>query len=284
MIILQQAQSLAQTFLQGLSTNVGKFGEIVGISFGQNYDDVAFRGLLTKWQSGDFSDLPTVNVLPAADLFGAVGAYSSELNQVYLSDSIVNTGNVDLLNSVLLEEYGHFLDAKINRFDTRGDEGAVFSLLARGEEVSPELLANLQVEDDSNFATVDGELVAVENADITLTVNTTIDQNDGGSGNGLSLRDAILIANGDLANTYTILLQSGQSYFLTQEGNGEDLGRTGDLDIRSNVTIRTPSGAPAIINASTLAQRGLVFSALSSSRLTLDNITVTGGNGGTRGR
>ena len=49
---------------------------------------------------------------------------------------------------------------------------------------------------------------------ITLTVNTTVDENDGGeAGTGLSLRDAISLANQSPENNHIIELQSGATYF-----------------------------------------------------------------------
>jgi hypothetical protein len=47
-----------------------------------------------------------------------------------------------------------------------------------------------------------------------LQITTTLDQNDGTADNGLSLREALMIANNDTANEYVIELQSGGNYFL----------------------------------------------------------------------
>ncbi|MFK0735036.1 MAG: hypothetical protein ACIWVG_28510 [Gloeotrichia echinulata HAB0833] len=51
-----------------------------------------------------------------------------------------------------------------------------------------------------------------------LTVNTTADQNDGSAANGLSLRDAILIANANPTTDYEIQLTGGTTYNLTSNG------------------------------------------------------------------
>lgn len=53
---------------------------------------------------------------------------------------------------------------------------------------------------------------------ITLVVNTFEDQNDGNASNGLSLRDAIIIAHRDPIQPYIIQLAAG-TYNLTIEGN-----------------------------------------------------------------
>ncbi|MDV3000845.1 MAG: hypothetical protein N5P05_002451 [Chroococcopsis gigantea SAG 12.99] len=108
---------------------------------------------------------------------------------------------------------------------------------------------------------------------ITLNVNTTNDQNDGSSANGLSLREAILIANQNTTNQYTIVLQSTFRYRLTIVGSDS---ASGDLNIitASNITIKTSGSQSAIIDAVAVSNR--VFA--NAGTLTLDNITVTRGN------
>lgn len=156
-------------------------------------------------------------------------------------------------------------------------------------------------------------------AEIILFVNTFQDENDGSEevGTGLSLREAILRANEDPDNEYTVYLPEG-NYNLTipnvlapptDESVDEDtlfrsrLG-TGDLDVTGNVTIIgasikensgvttiTPSDpSKTIINAGSLTNNpsGLgdrVFDVLSSTRslknsngnLTLQNVTLQNG-------
>ncbi|MEO0645606.1 MAG: hypothetical protein AAFZ17_05535 [Cyanobacteria bacterium J06650_10] len=115
---------------------------------------------------------------------------------------------------------------------------------------------------------------------ITLKVTTTSDENDGGNGGrGLSLRDALLITQGKPQNKYRIQLKSGATYQLTKSGSREQLGKTGDLDLRnSNVSIETYGGnQQATIDASTLADPERVFHVYGGSKLELNNIKVTGG-------
>jgi CSLREA domain-containing protein len=113
-----------------------------------------------------------------------------------------------------------------------------------------------------------------------LQVNTTNDTNDGSANNGLSLRDAILIANANSNTEYEIHLTGGSTYNLTAEGIDEDAGSTGDLDIttRNNVLyITTENGQKATINASNLFNRDRVFDVLNGGQLSLQNVLVTGG-------
>lgn len=119
-----------------------------------------------------------------------------------------------------------------------------------------------------------------------LEVDTTADQNDGSADNGLSLRDAILIANANPDTEYEIHLQGGETYRLTENGNtgvaGDlDIGVTGDLDIssRNNVLyIGAFDGEKATIDASGLLNSDRVFNVLDEGALSLQNVFVTGGN------
>ena len=51
-----------------------------------------------------------------------------------------------------------------------------------------------------------------QNTTTTLIINITEDQNDGSPNNGLSLREAIAIANANPNEDYIIKLQGGQTY------------------------------------------------------------------------
>ncbi|WP_017292885.1 choice-of-anchor Q domain-containing protein [Geminocystis herdmanii] len=275
---LSQALTQAEALLLEASLNPSLETNL-SIAFGDNYNVAIANNIFSSWRNGDFSNLPTIEILSPTEINGAQGAYSALNNTIYLSSSLVESEFPKKIRNVLLEEYGHFIDAQINLVDTPGDEGAIFSLLARGEDISPELLTTLQNKDDSGFVSVDGQLIDVENATFNLNVTTTFDQNDGTAENGLSLRDAVIFANNNPAVEYVIVLQPGQTYTLTQNGSHEDSALTGDLDIRGNITVRTQGTGqtPATIDARGLSQRDRVFDVLNDATLTLENVTVTGG-------
>lgn len=112
-----------------------------------------------------------------------------------------------------------------------------------------------------------------------LTVTTLNDENDGGTaGTGLSLRDAVLYALAHQNQTFEIHLQAGQTYTLDIDGIDEYWSMTGDLNIDDlNLTIKTVGqGEDAIIDGSGLNQDRIFR--VRDSALTLDNVTVTGGN------
>lgn len=145
---------------------------------------------------------------------------------------------------------------------------------------------------------------------IILNVTTTEDQNDGSNFRGLSLRDAILMANADPENHYEINLPSG-TYDLTiknvlvppisdVDNNTVDQATlfqsrlaTGDLDITGNVAIIGEGKGNTIINAGTLTDStdentiigDRVFDVISSTRsgkssngnLVLQNVTIKNG-------
>lgn len=109
---------------------------------------------------------------------------------------------------------------------------------------------------------------------ITLTVNTTVDENDGGdSGTGLSLRDAIAITNETPENEYIIELEGGSTY--TLDVNSEDPGDN-HLDVSGNVTIKA-NGDEAIIDASGLTEPDIVLHIYGEGNVNLENLTLTGG-------
>jgi CSLREA domain-containing protein len=113
-----------------------------------------------------------------------------------------------------------------------------------------------------------------------LTVNTTADQNDGSAANGLSLRDAILIANANPNTEYEIRLTGGLTYTLTSNGINEDNALTGDLDIKSRnnvLYIGSVNGQEATIDASGLLNSDRVFDVMNGGQLSLQNLVVTGG-------
>ena len=115
----------------------------------------------------------------------------------------------------------------------------------------------------------------------TLTVTTTLDQNDGSTTGGLSLRDALMIANADTDNEYIIELQGGADYFLSLGSRDNNDVKSGDLDIYAgaNITIRSLGNEPARIDATSISGGDRVFHILDDGTLTLEKVIVSGGSG-----
>lgn len=230
--------------------------------------------------------LPAIDIRSSEELNGALGAFSASTATIYLSEDILS--DQGLVVQVLLEEIGHYLDNYFGDGDTVGDEGELFSAVVRGVDLSESELIRIQTENDATVINLGKQLIEIEQATpIILTVTTTADQNDGSATNGLSLRDAILIANANTANTYIIELQGGQTYILNQVNSSplvlgdENAAKTGDLDVLAgaNITLKSVGNGQAIINAYQLGSKirtgDRAFHVLAGGNLTLESITVT---------
>ncbi|MFM7713478.1 MAG: endo-1,3-1,4-beta-glycanase ExsH, partial [Microcystis sp.] len=222
-------------------------------AFGTSYDVVKATQLRQQWRSRDFSQLPEIEVVNSSVLGSANGAYGISTNKIYLSESFFASASLDALVAVILEEIGHYVDAQVNRVDTVGDEGELFSHLVRGVNLTEAELTYIQAEDDRAVIDLEGHFIQIEQAaPITLIVNTTIDENDGSAtiGSGLSLRDAVAIANKSPNTPYIIKLKSGTTYALTYVNNTT----IGDSSLRTSgtITIETDGTALAsIVNNAT---------------------------------
>ncbi|MDB9534945.1 Calx-beta domain-containing protein, partial [Dolichospermum planctonicum CS-1226] len=252
--------------------DLDNFWNLFDTAFGTQYNRSGAEILRLQWLSGDFSQLPQIEILDSSILGNANGAYASSNNQIYLSANFLTTSTAEAISAVLLEEIGHFIDAQINLSDSAGDEGEKFSALVQGQNLSASDLARIQSEDDHAVIYLRGKSIVIEQAaPITLTVNTTFDEADGTSGGfGLSLRDAIIIANNNPNNDYIIELAAGTLYSLTANTGG-------DLNINTgtNVTIRTAGNDIATISGGSSAER--VFNIADGGTLTLEKVIVSGG-------
>ncbi|MEO0853613.1 MAG: right-handed parallel beta-helix repeat-containing protein, partial [Cyanobacteria bacterium J06648_11] len=277
------ALTISQVLLTELAADAERFADLFGTAFGADYDRGVAESLRQAWAAEEFQQLPGLEVRSGAELNGALGVYAAATDTVYVSREFVETATADQIASVLLEELGHGVDARVNGSDSAGDEGEIFSALARGLELSEAQLDLLRQQDDSAEVVLDGQVLAVEQA--TLTVTTTADNTT--SDAEVTLREAIIAANGDLttdsgqtgSGADVITLGAG-TFGLSEMGTGEDAAVTGDLDITSDITIRGAGAGVTIIDANQIDR---VFEVLSGGKLTLENVTVTGGSGSFNG-
>ncbi len=110
--------------------------------------------------------LPQIEVRSDAELKGTLGAFSTQTQKIYLSESLLK-GDLVRLRSVLIEEIGHFVDAQVNSSDSPGDEGAIFAALVLGKNLSDAELAPLKLEDDHGVIYLDDKKIAVEQQNFT---------------------------------------------------------------------------------------------------------------------
>jgi hypothetical protein len=252
--------------------------------FGTSYRSAAAVDLRQQWLAGDRRSWPELRVLGSAALAGANAVYASSTDTIYLSASFLATASQASLVRVLLEEIGHSVDTRINSSDTPGDEGELFAHQVLGHSLSRAELGRLAAEDDRATLLIDGRPLLVEKAEpIILTVTTVLDDRDGSAtlGSGLSLRDAILIANQNPATDYQIRLPGALVYNLRASGFHEDNALRGDLDIKTrtgSLAVVATGDAQATINASNLSIGDRIFHVQENGRLSLQNLILTGGN------
>jgi|694.fasta_scaffold08122_15 Ca2+-binding RTX toxin-like protein len=182
-------------------SNLESFWKLFRTIFGTEYNHRAASILRFQWRKGDFSQFPQIKVIDSRDLQNANGAYSTKNNIIYLSEHFVRTASQQSLNAVILEEYGHFVDAQINQRDSPGDEGELFSALVRGVVLSSSKLTRMQTEDDHARISVGGESILVEES-----FNTTGYKQFGSSmsdlGNGITTDESgnIYVVGGTSGN------------------------------------------------------------------------------------
>lgn len=159
---VEQALVLAQDYLQNFARKPD-FRDRLSIVFGEGAN---FDLLGTEWLSGNFSIFPEIEIIHAADIHGANGAFTSATNKIYLSQEFITNhqGDVGAITPVLLEEIGHWVDAKVNCQDTLGDEGELFSNVVRGVNLTPLQLESIQKEDDTAVININGQDVQIEQA------------------------------------------------------------------------------------------------------------------------
>ncbi len=155
---LNRARVLVMEQLQTFASR-GDFWTVFAVPFGQWYDRNRGEALRSQWLSGE-GVLPTLEIVSQQTLGSAVGAYGK--GKIFLSEQFIANGTSSELVRVLLEEYGHHVDAQVNVTDSPGDEGAIFAAVVQGEILEGAALAQLKAENDSNWISVDGERVLVE--------------------------------------------------------------------------------------------------------------------------
>jgi Clostripain family/Bacterial pre-peptidase C-terminal domain len=161
--IITNVIDLAKNQLKQLAHS-NNLEDILITAFGNNYDRDKAGEILNKFGAGDFSELPKIDIITGLPL-NTNGAYDNQNNIIYLSQEFLNSHSESEIVGVVLEEIGHNIDFKINRQDAAGDEGDIFSRLARGQSISGEELLRLKAENDHAVIWIDGQQIAIEKND-----------------------------------------------------------------------------------------------------------------------
>jgi uncharacterized repeat protein (TIGR01451 family) len=234
--LLESAKDLAQSRLMDFAQSQDFYAGI-GSTFGEGRDVDKLRDI---WLTGNIS-FPTIEIRTWAELGNAYGAFSQETGKIYLAQELINTNSKALISAVLLEEYGHFVDSQVNVGDSAGDEGEIFSGIVQGKVFEAEQLKLLKAEDDHAFVSLDGKLVAIEQAGYGVSTSA-------GSGldSPLALRTRILGlgSNGGEAVVYSLKPRSNNSLQLIIEYEGKTILDTGFVSAtgKTTGTFQIPKG------------------------------------------
>jgi len=169
----------------------------------------SLRDLNSRLAKGDWSDLPKVELLGGTGMGGAIGAWASSTQTIYLNSDWLIGASKSQISAVLTEEFGHYLDSKLNKTDTQGDEGEYFSRILGGENLSAQEIKTIQTEDDAVKLILEGgQVIRAEAATITggegddtLTGTNSADTISGRGGNdvlnGIDGNDIVYGGDGD---------------------------------------------------------------------------------------
>lgn len=128
--------------------------------YGPGYDKAAAESFRRRAMNNDFSWLPKIEFRSNDTLKGGNGAYDSGRNVVYINEKYKN--DPARATQVFTEEVGHFLDTRLNKTDTPGDEGEMFRKLLGGQKLSAAEKAEIRADNDHGVITVDGKKTEVE--------------------------------------------------------------------------------------------------------------------------
>jgi Domain of unknown function (DUF4114)/RTX calcium-binding nonapeptide repeat (4 copies) len=217
--VLVSVLPITYSYLQTFAT-APDFNAAMNLAFGNSWDKTIATQLAQAWASSSFNTIPTVEILPAANIGGANAAFADATDTIYLAKEYLTYHASDLnsIANVLLEEIGHWVDTQINSIDASGDEGAIFSSLVRHQPLSEEQLAQLKAEDDTLSITIDGtttELnlnfsqedsfsIAPDTPWLLLAVNWV--NNNSSVPVELQAPDGKIFTEADIANSQTISL------------------------------------------------------------------------------
>ena len=188
------------------------------LAFGESIDEQLATDLIEDLISGDVR--PELEFRAAAEINGANGAFAASTGKVYLAQEFFDNNSINTVAIVLLEELGHYLDSQLNLVDSAGDEGAIFANLVQGNSLDEVTLAALKAEDDSATVTLDGQVVEIEQAGLSITPAGSLSNlgwviKGNGDIDGDGYQDFIASAPGGAGNTGELYIVFGNATGLT---------------------------------------------------------------------
>jgi hypothetical protein len=115
-------------------------GELVSAAvhaLGLGKEPLALTALAEALAQGDFSGLPTVELMADDELPGARSHFSESSQTVFLNTSWLAGSDQDAVLHELTVRWGEHLDVLLNTSDTPGDEGRNFAALLSAGLATP---------------------------------------------------------------------------------------------------------------------------------------------------
>jgi hypothetical protein len=115
-------------------------GELVSAAvhaLGLGKEPLALTALAEALAQGDFSGLPTVELIADDELPGARSHFSESSQTVFLNTSWLAGSDQDAVLHELTLRWGEHLDVLLNTSDTPGDEGSHFAALLSAGLATP---------------------------------------------------------------------------------------------------------------------------------------------------
>src|SRR5688572_29842514 len=152
--LFNEAQAAVRDFINGSQIDLA-----AAAAFGPGVSGTEVAAAL---RALDRKGWPKLVLVDDDTLHGARGAYDQGSDTIYLSRDFVAASQSAAVVAVLIEEIGHAIDARVNRTDAAGDEGAIFADYVLGHAPTPGELAALKAENDHATIQIGTKTVAVE--------------------------------------------------------------------------------------------------------------------------
>jgi len=143
-----------------LASRPAEFNQLMQQVFGPNMDQGTAEAFRQKALQGNVDWLPKIEVLSEQNMRGGLGAYDAQRDVIYLNEKVLADPSKAV--AVYAEEVGHALDQRLNKTDTKGDEGEMFRRLLGGEKLSAADIKSIRSENDKGTVNVNGREVQVE--------------------------------------------------------------------------------------------------------------------------
>lgn len=129
---LDRAMAKVQTDLINFSQDPELISKLE-TTFGNQWSSARAKALFNTLTQGE--GMPEIRVIPEGVL-KADGGFGND--RIFLSDRLVgeNVNNPDKITQVIIEEWAHSIDEKLNSTDSPGDEGDILARQVRGETIS----------------------------------------------------------------------------------------------------------------------------------------------------